>query len=400
MGKIRPPRHVALAFPFTTSWLTVCTRGITDYARAHGDWSLMISAPPLSSVEEHTLTPSNLKGWSGDGIITEIRSRKEASDARRLRMPVVDLSGALAHPGHPRVTADHYAIGQLAAGHLLQCGFRRLAYYGIQGLWYSTRRGEGFRDAALKAGASCEMFEQAPPSNPRISWQQRLTPLDKWLRGLKTPVGILAVHDHRARLVVEECHRLGLNVPHDVAIIGVDNDRMVCENCRPTLSSIMRKAWEIGYRAAEMLDRLMNSEALPEQEIILPPEGIIARGSTDTLAVEDARVSAAVHYLHDHFAERTALNDVFRQVPISRRLLEKRFRRHLNCSPYAYLTQLRVEKAKQMLAAPEKMKIRVIARSCGFSNSVRMRLVFLRRVELTPLEYRRLQRDELLRKKS
>jgi LacI family transcriptional regulator len=398
MNQTPARREVAIAFPFTVPWMGLCLRGILDYAAAHGGWNLLTSPPTLSGSAEFSLTPASLKGWHGQGMIALLSDRKEIADARRLKISFVDLGGMFANPGHPRATVDQQAIGRIAAEHLLQCGFRRLAYYGFRGPWYSEQRGDGFRETAEKAGALCQVFEPDPPSNPRASWQQRLAPLDRWLRGLQTPIGILAVHDYRARFLLEACNRLGLNVPHDIALIGVDNDPSVCENCQPTLSSISRNGWQIGYRAAEMLDRLMNGEVLAEQDIRVPPEGIVARGSTDTLSVEDPCVSAAAHFFHDHFGELSAFRKVFLDVPISRRSLEMRFRRHLNCSPYEYLTQLRIEKAKQLLAAPEKMKIRVIAKNCGLSNSVRMRLVFLRHVKLTPLEYRRKQLGEIRKK--
>lgn len=125
-----------------------------------------------------------------------------------------------------------------------------------------------------------------------------------------------------------------------------------------------------------------------QQEIVLPPDGVVARRSTDTIAVDDPYVSSVVHYMHDHLAEISQIADALQQVPVSRRLLEQRFLASVDCTPYHYLCRLRVERAKQMLASPERLKMHAVARACGFPNTDRMRLVFLRHTGKTPSQFR------------
>lgn len=389
----RRPKQVALAIPVAVPWMARCMGGILDYARHHGGWNILTSPPTLIGAMELTQTAASLRGWSGDGVIAFINDRQEANDARRLGIPVVSLGGVLAAPGLPRVMVDHYAVGRTGAEHLLQCGFDRLAFYGIRGPWYARQRRRGFVDRATKAKAVCEVFEQTPPTNPRTSWRQRLAPLDRWLRGLQPPTAIMAVHDYRARILLEECLRLQWHVPHDVAILGVDNDTTVCENCQPALSSVSRSSWKNGYQAAELLDRLMAGQSPTQQEIVLPPDGVVARRSTDTIAVDDPYVSSIVHYMHDHLAEINQVTDALAQVPVSRRLVEQRFLESVNCTPYHYLCRLRVERGKRMLASLERPKMHVVARACGFPNTDRMRLVFLRYTGKTPTQFRESGRD-------
>ncbi|MGI6417928.1 MAG: substrate-binding domain-containing protein [Thermoguttaceae bacterium] len=382
------PKQVAVAIPIAVPWMAECLGGILEYAREHGGWNVLTSPPTLIGAMELTLTAASLRGWPGDGVIAFINNRKEASDAKRLGIPVVTLGGVLCDPSLPRVMVDHYAIGRVAADHLLQCGFRRLAFYGIRGPWYARQRRQGFVDRAAEANVACHVLEQVPSSNPRTSWRQRLAPLDKWLRSLKLPAGIMAVHDYRARILLEECLRLELHVPHDVAIVGVDNDTTVCEHCQPALSSVSRNSWTNGYEAALLLGRLMAGETPQCQEIILPPDGVVARRSTDTIAVDDPYVSAVVHYMHDHLAEISQVTDALTQVSVSRRFLEQRFLASINCTPYHYLCGLRVERAKRMLMSPERPKMHAVARACGFPSTDRMRLVFLRHMGKTPSEFR------------
>jgi LacI family transcriptional regulator len=389
MSKSGGPRNVAIAFPVAVPWLALFMQGVRDYADRHGGWTFTTSPPTVAGTQEvvHTVLP--LRGWPGDGLIAAVGNRAEARAARRLGIPVVNLAGALRDAGLPRVMVDHYTIGQMAAEHLLERGLRRLAYFGTRGLWYSQRRGEGFADRARQAGVRCDVFESPSVTSPRATWQEWVAPLDDWLRGLQTPIGVLAIHDYRARVIAEECLRLGIDVPHDMAVIGVDNDPIVCEYCRPTLSSVSRSAWRTGYEAAALLDRLMQGKDAPREDLLVPPDGVVARQSTDTVAVDDPHVAAAVHYMIDHVGDRFGIQQVMHHVPVSRRQLELRFRRALGCTPYDYLCRVRVERAKQLLAAGKRTKMQNIAAACGFSTMERLRLVFQRLTGQTPQQYRR-----------
>jgi LacI family transcriptional regulator len=285
---------------------------------------------------------------------------------------------------------DQYATGQMAAEHLLHRGFPRLAYYGLSELCYSRERQRGFVDRATAAGIHCDVFNMPANTNPRAPWDMRRKALTQWLKTLELPVGILAVHDYRARVVVDECVRLGLNVPHEVAVLGIDNDLTACEFCQPTLSSISRATWRIGYEAARLLHDLMNGETPPSQDVLIPPEGVVSRRSTDTIAVTDPHVAAAVHFMRDHICEAFDIDLVTAQGTVSRRLLHEKFQRFLGCPPYEYLCRLRVEQAKRLLSVPQRVKMRRIALACGFASAARLRMVFRRVTGITPLEYHRL----------
>jgi LacI family transcriptional regulator len=268
---------------------------------------------------------------------------------------------------------DHYAVGRLAAEHLLGRGLRRLAFYGETAQWFARQRRLGFVQRALEAGAPCAELKMPAPTNGRASWQQRIAPLQRWLQSLDPPVGVMALQDYRARVLVDECQRLGLRVPHDVAIIGVDNDPIVCEFCRPTLSSV---------------DRLMAGKAAPKGDVLIPPDGVVQRQSTDTIAVDDPHVTAAVHFMHDHLGEPFGINAVLAHLDISRRHLEASFHRLLSSTPHDYLCRARVERARQMLLGPHCPKIESVASACGFTSARNLRSAFLKLDGLTPQQYR------------
>lgn len=383
-----PARQVALAYPVSVPWMALFVRGVTDYADQHGGWALTASPPMLSWAGEQMLTLDSLRGWPGDGVIAALACRDEILAAQRLGKPLVNMSATLRETGFPRVRPDHAGMGRLAAEHLLDRGLRRLAYYGIEGLWFSQQRGLGFVECAQQAGISCAVLEAPRNPDARQTWEQRLAPLTRWLQQLQPPVGLLAIQDYRARTVVDECGRLGLRVPHDVAVIGMDDDPMICEFCTPTLSSVSRNSWRLGYETAALLDRLMAGRQPPAEDIVVPSDGVVARQSTDTVAVDDPHVAAAVHFIHDHAAEPFGVERVVRATAISRRQLEVRFRRVLGCTLHDYICRERIERAKRLLAGPDRPKLRHVAAVCGFATVERMRLVFKRLHGQTPLQFR------------
>ncbi len=389
---VSPPvarKQVALVFPMTVSWLAVLADGVAEYARLHGGWLFTTSPPTLAEAEESAMTVYSLRQWPGDGAIAVLSDAAEARAARRLTVPVVGIGGNLRRCGVPRVMGDQYAVGWMAAEHFINRGLSRLAYHGLSGPWYSQERQRGFVACAAKSALACEVFNLPPNVDPR-----RVAPppgdAGAMAAGVRPPVGVLAVHDYRARVLIDECIRLGLDVPHDVAVLGVNNDLTACEFCQPTLSSVSHSAWRIGYEAARRLDQAMSGQTVPTADVLIPPDGIILRRSTDTIAVDDRHVSAAVHYMRDHLAEPFGIERVMKHVPVSRRRLHEQFQRFLKHTPYEYLCNLRVERAKQLLSAPQRMKMRTIASACGFSSAARMRLVFRRVTGTTPLAYRRL----------
>jgi LacI family transcriptional regulator len=242
-------------------------------------------------------------------------------------------------------------------------------------------------DRAGEAGVPCEVLETLPNLDPRATLRQRRDPVNRWLKTLQLPVGILAVHDYRARVLADECMLLGLQVPHEIAVLGVDNDLTVCEFSQLSLSSVSIGAWQIGFEAARRLDGLMKGQPAAGTDILIPPNGVVRRRSTDTIIVDDPNVSIAVQYMRDHLGEQFGIEQVKKHVPVSRRRLHEQFQRLLNRTPYEYLCHLRVERAKELLAVRQRVKMQKIAKECGFSSSARMRLVFQRVTGVTPLAY-------------
>ncbi len=379
-----PSRRIALAFPHTLVFAERLVQGILDYARERGGWSFTRVPERLDS------SIAWLRHWHGDGAFVMVATAADARIARSLRIPVVNLVGYVRDRRIPTVTLDHRAVGRMAAVHLLERRFRRLAYYGTSDLWYSRERLAGFREAARDAAVPAAALLVPSGIDARRRWSDQQAGLVRWLRTQTPPLGVAASTDLRACMVLDACARLGWKVPGHVAVIGVDDDPTVAPFGIPPLSSVARNDRLLGRRAAELLDRLMTSPARTvAPAILVPPEGVAARRSTDTLAVDDPEVAVMVAHVRDHIAEPFGVERLLALSRLSRRRLELRFRRAAGCSPYMLINRLRVEQARRLLAAPGRRTLTSVARACGFGSLRRFRLVFRRLAGVSPAAYRR-----------
>jgi len=376
-------KHIALALPLDIVFIERLLPGILDFARDQGGWVFTRIPERLTSSFEW------LRNWEGDGAFVLISNKTDVKVAQSLPMPIVNVGGYVKDARVPTVTLDQQMVGRLAAEHLLARRFHRFGYYGVRDLWYSEQRRIGFETALLAAGYKCSSIETTNLIRSPWDWRRVGGQLARWLRSLQPPVGIMASWDLRAQILSEACTMIGLRVPEDVAIVGVDNDPIACEFCIPQLTSVSRNDREVGWQAANLLSQLLEGKRSLKLPILIPPDRVVARRSTDTLVIEDAEVARIVQQVRDHLNEVFGVERILRLSPLSRRQLEQRFRRSVGSSPYAFLNELRVERAKLLLAQSHKRALTTVASECGFSELRRFRMVFRRITKLSPAEYRR-----------
>ena len=377
-------RQIALAFPITVGYEEEVVLGIESYIAEQSKrvaWSL------VGGLEGLVKSLGDLKGWRGHAVVAEIGSPEEARAARGLRIPVVDLAGAVPESGLPTVTTDQRMMGRLAAEHLIACGLQRFAYYGLKELRYSTERRHGFIERLAGPGHQAAVLETHGGPGRQRGWQHWLEEACQFLKTVPPPFGLMAMDDARARMVMDACRSLGLHVPYHVAVIGVDNNRLACEGVRPTLTSVAQNARHIGYRAAALLDRLMSGRKPPRDEILVAPTGVIARESTDVAADGDPDLYEVVRFIREHLSEPFSVDDLLRAVHVSRRWLEYRFRERFGRSPYAYICERRVERAKGLLLSPQSPPLEEITRACGFSTVRSLGQAFHRVTGMTLAEF-------------
>jgi LacI family transcriptional regulator len=370
--------NVALLVETTRSYGRNVLRGIGDYARVSGPWLFHLS----TDASTHHIPSQD--DWDGDGIIAQPHQNQEFLDQlRECGLPVVSLSGPPGAGGLPAVRPNQEAVAQLAMNHFRDRGFIRFAYCGSpsERLWPPT--GELFRQLAENGGFSFSSYRPAFQAEARTL---RLTEMAKWLRSLDKPVALLAGNDPRAREVLDACRLAGLHVPEEIAVLGVNDDELICEMANPPLSSVIHNARRIGYEAAAMLHRLMSGKQVAA-DIVIDPLGVRARQSTDLLAIEDPEVAKAVRFIRENACRGICVEDVLDSVALSRRAMEKRFRQAVGRSPHIEIRRVQLERVKELLVGTD-YKLEKIAELTGFSTAQYLAVLFHRMVNMTPGAWR------------
>jgi len=378
-------RKVALLIETSNRYGRDLLYGVRDWMQQGERWAIRFT-------EQARLAPLPgwLPGWEGDGIIARVDSPRIAAALRRTGLPVVDVSAERDASEFPRVSVDNAAVARLAAEHLVARGFRRFAYFGDAQFLWSRERGREFRRRLGEAGRPCVEFA-VRSRGVRAGSDAEIRAMAEWLADQPRPLGVFACYDGRARHVLEACQLRGWAVPDEIAVLGVDNDEVLCELCSPPLTSVQPNARRTGFEAAELLSRMMRGEKPGRMTRRVEPVRVVERQSTDTVAVADTKVAAAVRFIREHVGDGIDVGDVLRAVPMSRTLLERKFQAALGRSPHREILQQRIARARHLLAESE-VSIAVVAELAGFGDASYLSVVFRRETGESPRSYRIRQR--------
>ena len=360
-------------------------RGIAKYSDLHGPWIFYWKAPFYRESGAQQVTLSRLKKLDADGII--MREQKKFEEILAMGLPTVVSPYSRQFSGLPNIIPDDGAIAKMAAEHLFNCGLRYFAYCGFEDMFAVRNRGEIFCKMVTDAGFQAYVYKE-PKSRARRQWEVEQNTMAEWLRSLPKPVGIMACNDDRGRQVIEACKIAALHVPEEAAIIGVDNDDLVCSLSHPPLSSIVLNFERSGYEAAELLDELMAGKKPENQTIVVKPTHVIARQSTDVLAIQDKDVARAVRFIRQRAKEAIQVDDVVRVAAVSRRGLERRFRIVLNRSVLDEIRRVHIELVTRMLIETN-LSVTQIASSLGYTGVAHIGRYFRREKGVSLLEYRK-----------
>lgn len=380
---MRKTPHVALLIETSRAYGRGLLQGVTRYLREQDSWSVYIRPHDLGAP-----APSWLENWNGDGILARIENCRQAELIRRTGVPAVDLRFSVRDSGLPGVGIDNRAVVRLAFEHLRGGGLKHFAFCSVprgRNTWLDLRC-DLFQELVRAAGRSCDLHLGLARESP-AAWEEEQEDIAAWVSGLPKPIGVMACNDDRGLQVIDACRRAKVLVPEEVAVIGVDNDEVLCNLSNPPLSSIDINTTQVGYEAAALLSRMMAGEPAPAQVVLLAPRGVIARASTDVLATDDHELAVAVHFLRDHACEGLSVKELPARTPLPRRTLERRVYRLLGRSPKDEIMRIRLERAKQLLAETT-LPVGVIADKCGFSQAKYFSQVFHAKLGLTPGRYR------------
>ncbi len=336
-------------------------------------------------------------GWKGDGIVALLPSfpvpmwHQDAliNFVTNAGVPVVDLSDQLPNLPFPRVLPDNEAIGRLAAMHLIGRGFQHFAFY----TWDNSapvvrERMAGFRDTVLKVGREFHLVDYTPRVAEPGAMQKLPAWLGRQLLKLPKPLGAMAQFDCEANDIVRACQLAGLTVPHDVAVVGADNDAIYAELGPVPLSSVVTNREMLGYRGAELLDQLMRGGQPPEKPVRIKPDGVIVRQSSDVVAATDQAVAKAADFIRRNFCRPISVNDVVAAAGASRRSLYSKFAMQIGHSIHQEIIRQRLEHAKHRLRE-NTAKLQTIAEECGFEDASQLGKTFKHHLGISVAEFRR-----------
>ncbi|MEN9975300.1 MAG: hypothetical protein RLZZ282_1306 [Verrucomicrobiota bacterium] len=357
-------------------------RGVVKYAREHG-WHLDATMAYTGIVP---------KGWSGDGVISHCGfSGDLAQQVNSLRLPTVEITRLNPGVNAARIDADYAAFGVAAAEYFLDRRFKRFAYAPLADDLFGAQRAQGFIDRLAQAGFSVTPL---PPlitdlGTQVIDWTSRVKELNARLHALAKPVAVFAYNDAVGVDIIKACRDLGLLVPEQVAVMGVDNDELLCEVSQVPLSSVRFDLAELAYQAAAFLDEILDGQALECHRTIPTATEVVIRRSSDILAVDNVHVAKACMFIASNLTDQNlSVGAVAAHAGLGERGLLKAFIKHLGRTVQQEISLRRDEKVCDLLRT-SKMTIKEIASNVGFSSGNYLTRSFTHRHHMSPAEHRR-----------
>ncbi len=370
---------------FTEAYRIGVYHGIIDYARKHTDWKLLYNVRQFSLIHRYT-SYEELATAGAEGIILYTRNPEKIEAIQRTGLPAVSISSDLGNFNLPTVTSDDVEVGRTAGRHFLERGFVNYAFTGSSEVSWEIHRRQGFEEIAAALGFRCHFFRDEKIGNSETD-RRTAQELATWLKDLPRPIAIMGADDGRALHVLEACNDMGIAVPREIAIVGVDNNVLVCDSLLPSLSSVAQNTERVGWEAAALLDSILQGKEMGTPQIVIPPRGVVTRMSSDIMAVDDEALGRALTFIRDHLAEQFSIEQLARVAGVSRSSLEKRFRARLGVTTTDMIRDQRLRRAK-MLMVETTMPLKAIAEAAGFRRATYFSNVFRDQMGESPGQWR------------
>lgn len=377
-------KRVALLLETDMAFDRAIARGVGDYIHSHTGWIILMDPMTEATIE-------GLRHWAPDGIITSIHLPAIREIATITDIPIVGFgSYSEQQDGYlkfPIVTSNQSEIGRMAARYFINKGLRDFAFCGgTEGALWCQQRRIGFIEELAKHGFGCDVYQPDPAST--ASMPSAIVSLGNWLESLPKPAGVFVFFDGWARWVLDACVLQDLQVPQQISVLGVDNDRWLCELSQPRLSSIDPNVETAGYTAAEILDKRMSGQSASTSVTYIDPAKVEERDSSSYLAFEDPEVAVAMRYIKEHACDPIAPADVLKVTGMSNSTAYRKFMKSLGRSIHDEIQRVQLERIQQLLTSTN-LNVTEAARQAGFLNIRYLTKVFRDATGMTPTEYRR-----------
>ena len=316
-------------------------RGIARYSRIHGPWSFYKEATDLKS------SVPRLTDWQPDGII--MRDSLISNELLKLNIPtILAIHNSQYRTDLPIIKTDSESIAKMASDHFVEKGIKNFAFCGFDSYTWSIERGKYFSAMNSECGYNTHIYP-SPSKLKKNDWEKEQRHVSEWIKSLPKPIGIFACNDDRGQHILEVCKTNDIKVPEEVAVIGVDNDPIICEIGDPPLTSIALNVEAAGFEAAGLIDQMIRNKKLTGKQIQVTPSHIVQRQSSDVLAVNDKEVAKAINYIRMNAKNKILVQDVVRRTCLSRRTLEKRFKESIRRTIYGEIRRVRIDLISKML---------------------------------------------------
>ena len=377
---------ILLLTDFSSGYSRSLLENVVRYAREVGPWAFY--RMPLYFRERYgdEGVVEWAKKWGADAIIAQF-SDIDLSVLNQLNIPIIVQNYKERSSGISNLTGDYFGTGVIAANFFLHKGYKSFAYYGLTDTVWGRERGEGFKKIVSNKGYEVYEFNNRKRV-PSEKWCFDVEQVSRWLLSLPKPIALFACDDYYALQITEVCKMYDISIPEEIAVLGVDNDKLLCNISDPQLSSIELDIENGGYEAGKLLHQFIEKKIIAPVDIIIKPVRIVPRASTERFAVSDRHIEQLLQYIDNNYQNPLSVDELTQIVPFSRRVLEKKFKRETGTSVYQYLLDLRIEKFADLLITTDLPLIEAATRS-GFTDYKNISRIFTKAKEMTPLQYRK-----------
>ena len=374
---------ILLLTDFSSGYSRNLLKGIVRYSKEVGNWSFQRMPLYYRMLYGENGVVEWAKKWQADAIIAQLTD-VNIELLNDLNIPIIVQNYRDRNKAVSNLTGDYFNTGVMAAKFFLNRGYRNFAFYGFKGAIWSRERADGYSHEIEKQGYKLAILEN--DNKDREEWSYNHTVLGNWLQSLPKPVALFACDDHFALQISETCNVYNINVPDDIAILGVDNDDLLCNISDPPLSSIVLDVENGGYNAGKLLHQLITKEITEPFNIVVNPLIIERRKSTEKYAVSDKNIRTILNYIEKNYANHLSVEELVKQVPLSRRVLEKKFKEETGESLYQYIQNYRIDQFTRLLITTDYSLFEAALQS-GFENYKNVSRVFRKYKSLSPAEY-------------
>jgi len=384
---IRIMHKIILLIDISEEYGQSLLKGIAKYSKEFGPW--LFCRMPLFYRE--TLGMEGIvnfaREWGADGIIAQLYNDLEIKKVLDAGIYLIAEDFKERFSDIPNITGGYFEAGEIGAEYFLKKGFKNFAFYGFKNIVWSRERFIGYERYLNSKGHIVFHFDHDEAASREL-WYYKPSALSQWLQSLPKPIAIMACDDERGQHITEACKHAKIQIPEEIAVLGVDNDKMTCNLSDPPLSSIELDTEKGGYEAARLMDLMITKQVTEQYDILVKPTQVITRQSTDIASANDKYIAKALRFIHQNIDNRINVADVLKEIPLSRRAFEKRFQETTGTGVYKYIYNLQIQKFAQHLLETDK-SIFEIALESGFDNSKNISRQFKQVKGCTPIEYRK-----------